>query len=484
MTLAWLAARRPSAPGWVALGAMLAVGAALAPLPLLVAVLAALSLGALVCAIGVQPALGIALTVALGPFQPLENATLRLPLSSAQVMLGLTLLAYAARSLALRRAPRLVWRHPIWLAFAAYGALGAISFFAARDVVEWAGELIKWAQMLLVAALVAGEDESQRRAVLVAVIIGGFGQALFGIYQAHLRGEGPAEFLVLGAQTRYRAYGTLEQPNPYGGFMGLIWPLAAALAVAAALTGWQRRRWCWFVVSGALIGVAAASFYALIASGSRGALVGAAAAGLAMTLVALPRPGVWALTGALVLAVAYGFDWINIPAGLEAQIALYGDLDVRNAHVTPVTFSTIERLAHWQAAVRMIEAHPWLGVGWGNYAAAYPSFRLLPWQNALGHAHNIYLNVFAETGVLGLLTYVIAWVIAIALTWRLARQARVGAWWSFVAVGVLGAWAHLSAHHLFDKLYVANLHLLMGAYLSWVMRGGDRSALPHQESVD
>ncbi len=70
-----------------------------------------------------------------------------------------------------------------------------------------------------------------------------------------------------------------------------------------------------------------------------------------------------------------------------------------------MTFSVIERLTHWQAAVRMAETQPWLGVGFGNYAAAYPDFRLLLWENALGHAHNYYLNVAAEIGAIGLLAY-------------------------------------------------------------------------------
>ena len=53
----------------------------------------------------------------------------------------------------------------------------------------------------------------------------------------------------------------------------------------------------------------------------------------------------------------------------------------------------------------MAETQPWLGVGFGNYAAAYPDFRLLLWENALGHAHNYYLNVAAEIGAIGLLAY-------------------------------------------------------------------------------
>ena len=32
-------------------------------------------------------------------------------------------------------------------------------------------------------------------------------------------------------------------------------------------------------------------------------------------------------------------------------------------------------------------------------------------------------------------------------------------------IGLLGAWTHLSVHQLVDKLYVANLHLYIGALL-------------------
>jgi O-antigen ligase len=147
---------------------------------------------------------------------------------------------------------------------------------------------------------------------------------------------------------------------------------------------------------------------------------------------------------------------------------------VRGAHITPLTFSTIERLAHWQAAVRMTESAPWLGVGFGNYAAAYPEFRLMVWENALGHAHNYYLNIFAEAGAIGLLVYVVFWVTVIATTWRAARHAGLGTLDSGLCVGILGAWAHLTAHHVFDNLYVANMHLLIGAYLGFIIAASAR----------
>ncbi|HEY4691614.1 MAG TPA: O-antigen ligase family protein, partial [Anaerolineae bacterium] len=116
-----------------------------------------------------------------------------------------------------------------------------------------------------------------------------------------------------------------------------------------------------------------------------------------------------------------------------------------------------------QAAVYMIEAHPWTGVGFSNYPPVYEQYRLLNWPMPLGHAHNIYLNVAAETGLPGLAAYLILWIAVFGLTVRtLKAQSGVG---RGLALGLLGAWVHLSVHHLFDNLYVDNVHLNIGAML-------------------
>lgn len=436
-----------------------AAGAVAARLPL--EGLFALGVALVGAAALLQPAFGLALALILGPLQPLERIVLGFGLGSGQVVLGVALLAYWLRTLAHRQLNVHTWGTPVMLPLVIFIGVAFISFFVAQDAGEWLSELIKWLQFALVALIVANASEKERGVIIGAVLLSGAIQAAAGFYQAVLRGTGPAEFLFVGSAARYRAYGSFEQPNPFGGFMGLIWTFALGVGV------WMLRERLWLLGAVALL-IAAASLYALFASGSRGALVGAGAAVFALVLVSLPRPWLWAFGALVVLLALYGFDRLNLPMSLEAQLRAYapeGALDVRNAHITPFTFSTIERLAHWQAAIRMIEASPWLGVGLGNYAAAYPRFRLLPWENPLGHAHNYYLNVFAETGALGLLAYLAFWGAVIAHTWQQARaEGGLG-----LMAGVLGAWAHLSAHQLFDNLYVANIHFLLGAYLGLVV---------------
>jgi O-antigen ligase len=105
-------------------------------------------------------------------------------------------------------------------------------------------------------------------------------------------------------------------------------------------------------------------------------------------------------------------------------------------------------------------------VGFSNYEPAYPQYALMNWPIPLGHAHNYYLNVGAELGIPGLLAYLWLWV---AILWQTLRALRRGPGWQRgLALGLLGAWTHLSAHNFFDNLYVNNTHLLIGALLGVV----------------
>jgi len=135
--------------------------------------------------------------------------------------------------------------------------------------------------------------------------------------------------------------------------------------------------------------------------------------------------------------------------------------DVRGVDINDANYAVIERLAHWQAAVTMARDDLWTGVGFGNYPAAYPAYALINFPDALGHAHNYYLNLLAEVGLPGLLAYVLFWLAIVGQTIRACRRL---AWPERgVAVGLLAAWAALAVHHLVDKLYVNNVYAHLGA---------------------
>jgi O-antigen ligase len=87
----------------------------------------------------------------------------------------------------------------------------------------------------------------------------------------------------------------------------------------------------------------------------------------------------------------------------------------------------------------------------------------------LGHAHNIYLNVLGETGVLGLAAFVVLWTSFLGWLLRQLRHHLPPQSWSrALAVGVLGMFAHLAVHSFFDNLFVQGMYLQVAFWLGAV----------------
>ena len=124
----------------------------------------------------------------------------------------------------------------------------------------------------------------------------------------------------------------------------------------------------------------------------------------------------------------------------------------------------------------MFEAHPWLGVGLGNYAVTYPEYQLPHWYEPLGHAHNVFINFLAETGAFGVSAFLVFWILTPVMLWRAAHARGRGAWTSALSIGVLGTWAYITVHSLFDNLFVQHIQLQLALLLcAAVAATGDRS---------
>jgi O-antigen ligase len=153
-----------------------------------------------------------------------------------------------------------------------------------------------------------------------------------------------------------------------------------------------------------------------------------------------------------------------VPSSITDRLVSFQDDfrlgDVRGVPINDTNYAVVERLAHWQAALNMAQDELWLGVGFGNYGAVYPDYMLLNWPDALGHAHNYYLNLLAEIGVIGLGAYLLLWTAVFGQTIRLLYQ--LDGWERGIALGLLGAWTALTVHHLVDKLYVNNIYVQIG----------------------
>ncbi|MGQ9683928.1 MAG: O-antigen ligase family protein [Anaerolineae bacterium] len=475
---AWPWASLPAGQTWGKLGLaalVIAAGWALARLPL---GLAATLVVALIVGVGIllRPALGLVLLAFAIPFGSLRS----LPVGGMNLGPQDVLLAAVAASWLLRQVAhrQMTWRWPM-LGGTGLLLLGVMMFslLPASSLGSAFKEIIKWAELWVAMVLVLNvADEADVWLLAIALLVAGAAEAIVGIGQI-ARGRGPEAFMILGSVMR--ASGTFDQPNPFGGYMGLVLPLAVALL----MTTWpgrgeaarRRQILLWLVAAGSAVLLACG----LYASWSRGAWLGAAAA-LAVVLVA--RGGRWlrglTIGGVFVVALSVVvFGRLPLPGGLQQRFVDYAadltTIDVRAVEITDANFSVVERAAHWQAALAMIADHPWTGVGIGNYAAAYERYALPRWRDPLGHAHNYYLNIAAEAGLPGLAAYLL-WVVA--GIWVALRAARIApGWYLGLALGALGLLTHLCVHSLFDNLYVHGMAIHVGLVLglaAWVAACG------------
>jgi O-antigen ligase len=412
-----------------------------------------------------EPAIGLGCAIVLGPARAYLAATGYYgPLyDPGQIFFALALAGWLLRG-ALRHeinVPRL----GLILPLSAFIFIGLLSLYNAPEWRDGLNEAIKWAEVIV--TLIIARAEAQRgraRWLVAAILLSGVIQAGVGLWQYGLRGDGPIGFRL--PDGHYRAYGSFEQPNPYGGFLGLIWPIAAGLALAGFKEAGRTRRLSALLPPSFFLLVSSFILLGIYLSFSRGAWLGAAAAAGMLVLFFPRRLHIGLGLGAAALIAG----WVLIQAGLApasitTRLADVPEFlavsDVRGVNINDANFAIVERLAHWQAAQAMIDAHPWLGVGLGNYTSAYSQYSLINWPAALGHAHNIYLHTWAETGLLGLIAYLSLWATAIVLTLRTLKQTSGVE--RGLALGLSGVWAHLLIHQIVDNLHVNNNDLLIAA---------------------
>ncbi len=294
-------------------------------------------------------------------------------------------------------------------------------------------------------------------------------------------GIGPPSFGIGGGHMR--SSGTIGQPNSFAGYMNQSWPLALSLMGVALIWLWRgaprRLGLIAFAAAGSAAGLLLA---ALLTSFSRGGWVGAIGGAVAMILATIPllaprlRRIAWrtaALTvGGLALVLTLGSGGLlpdSLTSRMSSITANLRIFDVRGVMITPANFAVVERMAHIQAGWNMLVRHPITGVGPGNFSTAFNQAPLpgdapitvRPWYVSRGHAHNYYLNMAAETGVIGAAAYVVL-IGAVALqAVRSIRSAR-GMLWRGIAIGCAGVVAAVAVHNIFENLHVLNMGLQLG----------------------
>ena len=473
--MAWSARRRlPPVTGidistWVPLLLGLATVAVLLLLPPGQAILI---LGAAAAAIVtmVAPVWGLAAMTAVVALNNIGQERLfGADLVPARIVLYGLIAGWLLRTLTLKQPWRL---SPVALPMTACLLAPLLSYVVAQNHAAWGREVYIWGSGLIAFVIATQVLRRLRDAWLIIAVLSlcSVATGIAAIIQT-VGNIGPASYQVGGL---IRAYASFVSPNTFAKYLDMSFPLLTAVAAAwlGAAIPWLRDRmpplarttpwWAGLLATvGAFMGA-----ISLALTQSRGGWIGC---GLGLIAVALLLGSIyrWAFGAALfvlamlILLTPLG-DRFALRFGSEAIGINFSSQPVE---VTPENWAVQERLAHYRAGIHMFEDNPWLGIGAGNFNTRYREYTEV-WRFRIprGHAHNSYIQVAAQTGIIGLVAYL--WLI-VAVGWHLRtlwRSARGST--RVIVIGVIGVAVAVATHNLFDYLHVGVLPIQLSIVLA------------------
>ncbi|HEX4605065.1 MAG TPA: O-antigen ligase family protein [Candidatus Angelobacter sp.] len=259
--------------------------------------------------------------------------------------------------------------------------------------------------------------------------------ALFGFYQASSGGYTPLYDMLYPVQEEIaqipawegRITSFLEHYNGLAGYLNLVVPFCIGFALRGSDAGLRRLSW-WCLALASL---------ALLLTQSRGGL---------LAYAAILMVSAWFIAPSRKARVR----WITVvPVVCVLAAAVAGIFFQRLTEIDD--FTAVSRLAIWGGAFTVFARSPVLGIGFGNLRSLMGGLLNLP-NGWTGDAHNLYLELLAETGIVGLVAF--AFLIAAAM--RRALKRYRGAQDEFVGtIGFAGfaAMAGVLVHGTVDYIF-------------------------------
>lgn len=423
--------RRAGEVGWLGLGLALSGLFYLAPRVALTALAACLLLMVLIR----RPSFGLALTAFWAPFYLYPKPFFQKAFPMNELMLLLTAAAWILhRGIRWGRGERARWAwEPAdrWMLIF-FGAATLSTALAAFQRVAWREWRLVILEPLLFYFLARAMQPSRAEweAVLNAFLLGGLGAAGVGLIQ-WITGVG----LITGEAGARCIRGPYGSPNNLALYLGRVFPFLLALT----LSGSSRRGRLLAGLGLLIVGAA------LIGTCSEGA----GFLGIPAALMAMGGLWLWDRWGGLSRGIRWGLILMAVGGILLFAGALaprIGEVLARRA-ATPGS-TVFFRVRLWASTLDLIREHPLFGVGPDNFLYWYRSRYIRPdaWQEPnLSHPHNVFLDFWARTGLLGWIAG-LAWQV---LFWRrVVRPGISGDPWRW---GAAGAMADLLGHGLIDQ---------------------------------
>ncbi len=405
-------------------------------------------------------------------FTTLAYGTVHQPIIAVTyILISLTMIVWAADGFASRKLQfsRSLLQLPLIL-LAVYAFIQTIPFGTYAEAAGVAGiprtisvepfaTQVTAMHMLFLAAffaiVLASIDSAKRLKTFVAVLtIFGFIYAFYAILQS-----------VLSPDKIYGIYKP-QSATPFGSFVNrhnfaAIIELLIALPLGMLFSGSLRPdKRLIYVVAAALMGTA------LLLSGSRGGLV-ALVAEVLLIVILTTR-----LRGTKDLVLKAGLSILLLLAAVGGAIFVGGDTSLTRFAVGAQSDDiTSNRSQIWSVTVKVIGEYMPLGAGLGAFTQAYAKLDTSSGFERVDQAHNDYLQILADAGIVGLV------IGALFLFWffregkrnvRIDNKFRRG-----IAVGAFAGCFGILVHSAFDfVLHITAVSVMFLAVLSILVATG------------
>ncbi len=271
--------------------------------------------------------------------------------------------------------------------------------------------------LIYFAATLVFTDTPHRLRVLVrTIMVFGFLLAIFGLTQSF---TSPTKVYWLRELNQSTAFGPFINRHHFAGYMELTIALPLGLLFAGAVE--KEKRIIYLFIAG-LMGVA------LVMTASRGGIISLVAEILFLVVVT----AIWRkpserrrsrrshrlkrVAGRLGMAGALLF-------GLFLGVILLGGEFSINRFIDSVNTDdpTTGRAHFWAVTVDIIKAHPFVGTGLGAFGVIYTRYDSRNGLYRLEQAHNDYLQILSDAGIVGAL---LALIFVVLLFYKALNRAR------------------------------------------------------------
>jgi O-antigen ligase len=300
-------------------------------------------------------------------------------------------------------------------------------------------------------------DTPHRLHLLVrTIMIFGFLLAIFGLTQSF---TSPTKVYWMRELNQSTAFGPFINRHHFAGYMELTIALPLGLLLAGAI---DKQKWLLYIFIAGLMGVA------LVMTSSRGGIISLVAEIVFLVIVTAiwRRHGERRRAGGRLRSVAARTALAGaLIFGLFLGVILLGGEFSLNRFIDSVNTDdpTTGRAHFWAVTLEMIKANPVVGTGLGAYGVIYTHYDTRNGLYRLEQAHNDYLQVLSDGGVLG---GAIAFAFVAILFYRgFVRAKSRDNFRRGVALGALGGCFAVLVHSFFDF----TLHTTSNALLFLVL---------------